>query len=361
RMFSKAGAPNILGMLLWGIAIGAIWRDSIPASLWDFSPFFRSLALIVILLRAGLGINRKMLRKAGFTSVLMGFIPCIVEAAGLILAFHLLLGFSFPAAATASFILAAVSPAVVVPSMLNLKTLGFGEKKQIPTMILAGASVDDVFAFTFFTISVNILLAKQTNLLLSVLSIPYSILGGTALGIILGFILVNIFRRATKPIRATEKLLILIAASFLLLELGHLISIAALLGTMTAGFVLYEKENQIANELSSKLSKWWVVAEILLFVLIGMNVQVNQIIRSGLIGLVIIIIGLIFRSAGVFLATIGSGLNTRERLFCVIAYLPKATVQAALGTVPLSLGIAEGPQILSIAVLAIMFTAPLGL
>lgn len=361
RVSNRVKLPAILGMLLWGMLINLQWGSNIPDSLWEIAPFLKSLALIVILLRAGLGINRLMLRKSGITAVLMGFVPCLTEALGLTFAFRYLMGFPLMVAAMAAFILSAVSPAVVIPSMINLKARGHGAKKQIPTMILAGASIDDVVAFTFFTLCMNLALAKHANLWVSILSIPYAILGGIAAGLLMGYVLIQVFRRVKAPIRATEKMLMLITFSLLMLELGNRIHIAALLGAMTTGFILYEKENQIANQLSAKLSKWWIFAEIILFVLIGMSVQPVHIYKAGLRGLAVIAIGLLFRSVGVIIATAFSRLNKKEKLFCIITYLPKATVQAALGTVPLAMGFAEGQAILSVAVMSILVTAPLGL
>lgn len=361
RVFQRIKAPSILGMLLWGIAVNKLWNVHIPSALWDMAPFFTSLALIVILLRAGLGINRAMLRKTGISAILMGFVPCLVEALGLTFSFYYLMGFSWIIAAMSAFILSAVSPAVVVPSMLNLKASGYGKKKQIPTLVLAGASVDDVVAFSLFTICLNMAQVHSANIQENLLKIPLSLLGGVLAGTILGFALIKFYRLTMNKLRATERLLILIALSFFLLELGTPLGIAALLGTMTMGFIIFEKETKIAHELSDKLVKWWIIAEVILFVLIGMKVETTYIWEAGFKGLAAIVIGLVFRSLGVIIATAFSKLNKREKAFCVIAYIPKATVQAALGAVPLSMGIPHGHVILAVAVISILFTAPLGL
>ncbi len=361
KLFTKAKLPHILGMLIWGLIVSALWKEKIPASLNEISPFFKSLALIVILLRAGLGINRQMLNKIGLPAVLMGFIPCLTEAIALIFAFKFLMGWSYSVSALTAFMLSAVSPAVVVPTMLSLKEQGLGAKKEVPTLILAGASLDDVIAFTFFTLSLNFITTGNGRILKSLISIPYAIGIGILSGILLGILLLKIYKHSMHRIKSTERVLILMTLSFLLLEFGNWIHIAALLGTMTTGFIIFEYENEIAKELSVKLSKWWIIAEVILFVLIGINVEPKYIVSAGFKGLGIIGLGLIFRSIGVLIATAFSGLNSREKLFCVLAYLPKATVQAALGSVPLAMGIVEGEMILAIAVLAIMVTAPLGL
>ncbi len=361
KAFTKIKLPHILGMLIWGLVISALWKDKIPASLNEVTPFFKSLALIVILLRAGLGINRKMLNKIGLPAVLMGFIPCLVEATGLTFAFKFLMDWSYGVSALTAFMLAAVSPAVVVPTMLNLKELGHGAKKEVPTLILAGASLDDVIAFTFFTLSLGFVTTGGSSITKSLLSIPYAIVLGVLGGVILGFLILKIFKHSLMKIQSTERVILLMALSFLFLEFGNWIHIAALLGTMTTGFIIFEYENEIAKELSNKLSKWWLIAEIILFVLIGINVDPKYIVSAGFKGLGIISIGLLCRSIGVLIATAFSDLNKKEKLFCVLAYLPKATVQAALGSVPLAMGVAEGEMILAIAVLAIMVTAPVGL
>lgn len=348
-------------MLVWGMVISWIWGARVPSALWEIAPFFKSLALIVILLRAGLGINRKTLNKTGTTSILMGFIPCLAEAGGLTLMFHFILGFSYQISALAAFILSAASMAVVVPSMLNFQARGHGAKKQVPAIILAGTSLDNALAFSLFALALNLIVSPGASPVLDLLSIPYALIGGVLLGGAVGFLMVYAFHRYYGKIRATEKLVIALTCSFLLLELGNKLHLAALLGMMVIGLIIFEKDNQTAHELAAKLSKWWIIAEIILFVLIGMSVKPASILNTGWKGLLIISLGLLFRSAGVVLATAFSRLNRKEKLFCVLAYIPKATVQAALGAVPLTLGIAHGEEILSISVLSILFTAPLGL
>lgn len=361
RLFAKIGLPSVLGMIFWGILIGLIGEGLIPASLNELSPFLKSLALIIILLRAGLGIRRTTLEKVGRVALLMSFLPCLFEGGALILLFHFFMGFPWFSAGVTAFLLAAVSPAVVVPSMLDMKERGLGQEKDVPTIILAGASLDDVFAITLFSIFMGLAGGQNVNAGLALLQIPLSIIGGIIPGILVGFFLSWFFRKHHEKIRATEKALLLLGTAVLLVDIGNWIHTAALLGVMTSGFILLEREELVAHELAVKLNKAWVFAEIVLFVLIGVSVDVRIAMQAGLIGLLIISGGLVFRSVGVWLATSGSALNRKERLFCVIAYLPKATVQAAMGSVPLAAGLAEGELILAMAVLSIVFTAPLGL
>ena len=291
----------------------------------------------------------------------MSFVPCLFEGGALTVLFHFFLDFSWMTAGVTAFLLAAVSPAVVVPSMLDLKDRGLGAAKDVPTIILAGASLDDVFAITLFSIFLGLAGGQSVPAGQALLQIPLSIIGGILPGIAVGFLLSWYFRRHHEKVRATEKTLLLLGTAILLVDVGNWIHTAALLGVMTVGFILLERVETVAHELAAKLNKAWVFAEIVLFVLIGMSVDVKVALHAGLAGLALIAGGLFFRSIGVWVATAGSGLNHRERLFCVIAYLPKATVQAAMGSVPLAAGVPEGELILALAVLAILFTAPLGL
>ncbi len=361
RLASRIGLPGVLGMTLWGVFIGTLWRDSIPSELWNLAPFLKSLALIVILLRAGLGINLSSLKKVGAVAVRMAFLPAMFEASALTLLFHFFLGFNWSIAALAATLLSAVSPAAVVPSMLTLKEDGYGKDKDVPTMMLAGASLDNVTVITMFMMFLGLAKGENLNILRTVLLIPWSLLLGILPGALLGMFLVWFFQRFYEKIRATEKVLLLLGISVLLVQVGDLMNTAALLGIMTIGFVLLAKAERVAAELSRKLGKLWVFSEIVLFVLIGMSVQLNVALKAGPTALLLITGGLIARSLGVLLATAGSGLNRKEKMFSIIAYLPKATVQAALGAVPLQAGIKGGELILAYAVVAIIFTAPLGL
>jgi NhaP-type Na+/H+ or K+/H+ antiporter len=361
RLFKIIKLPNILGMVVYGIIIGSLFGRWVPQALWDIEPMLKSLALIVILLRAGLGLSKVTLQKAGRTAVLMTFVPCLFEGGALTFLFHHFFGFDWYVAGLTAFMIAAVSPAVIVPSMLDLIEQGYGKKNEVPSIVLAGASADDVFAITFFSVFLGLATTSGVNITKALISIPVSIIGGILSGLIIGWLLVKYFTKRHEQIRATEKTLVLIMVAVLLVQVGDRLHVAALLGVMTVGFVLLEGAEHVAHELASKLKKVWIFAEIILFVLIGLSVDVPTALSAGLKGLMVISIGLLFRSLGVFLSTLGSNLNRRERIFCVIAYLPKATVQAALGSVALQSGVAEGETILALAVLSILFTAPLGL
>lgn len=361
RFLSKLGLPSVLGMVLWGICIGTFWKSHLPPLLFQLEPFLKSFALIVILLRAGLGIHRSTLQKTGLTAGLMSFVPCIVEGSALTVLFHFVFGFDWPIAGLTAFMLAAVSPAVIVPSMLTLKDRGYGRENEVPTIVLAGASVDDVFAITAFTIFLQHATSGDSGIEQLLYQLPLSLVLGIIPGIVVGFLLLWIFRKNYATFRATEKSIILLMIAVVLVQIGDWVHSASLLGVMTVGFILLEKEETIAHELSQKLSKLWVAAEIVLFVLIGISVDLGVAWSAGIKGVGVISLGLLFRSAAVFLATTWSGLSLRERVFCMVAYLPKATVQAALGGVALSRGIEQGPTILALAVMSIVFTAPLGL
>ncbi len=361
RLFGKIGLPSILGMVVFGIICSLTLTGRTPSLLWDMAPYLKSFALIVILLRAGLGLNKDALKKNGRIAVLMAFLPCLVEGAAITVAMMLIFRFSLFVSGLTGFMLAAVSPAVIVPSMLDLKARGIGREKDVPTIILAGASADDVFAITLFTVFLDLALSGKVNLARSLASVPLSIVLGIGAGILAGYFLLRFFHRFHESIRATEKTLVLVMAGTLLVDLGDSGHFAALIGLMTIGFILLEKSEVIAHELAAKLSKIWVFAEIILFVLIGYSLDVSVALQGGLKALAVLGIGLFFRSLAVLAATSFSHLTLRERLFCVIAYLPKATVQAALGGVALSRGIPEGPEILALAVLAIIVTTPIGL
>ena len=361
KISDKLGLSAILGMTLWGVALSFFFKDTFPPVLWQSAPFLKSLALIVILLRAGLGIEKKVLQKIGAPSIRMAFIPCLFESTAVIIICRYLLHFSWTEAGMMGFILAAVSPAVVVPSMLTLKQQGYGSKNETPTLILAGVSVENVIAITIFMIFLNFSRGGHIDLMQGAISIPYAIISGLIFGICSGIFFSWLFKRYFKEIRATEKMLLLLGFSVLLLQLGSHIHIAALLSVMTMGFILLEKAETAAHEIASKLSKIWVFAEIVLFVLVGMSVNAETVIKAGLAGLIVIIFGILFRSLGVMLALFRTKFSLKERAFCLIAYIPKATVQAALGAIPLLSGARNGETILSIAVLSICLTAPIGL
>lgn len=361
-LFTKLKLPGLLGMLILGIVIGPNGLNWISPNLMIVSGDFRKIALIIILLRAGLGISKEQLNKVGSTAIKLSCIPGIIEGITIAFISTKILGFSFIQGGILGFIIAAVSPAVVVPQMISFNEKGIGTNKSIPTLILAGSSIDDVFAITIFSTFLGFYSGTHINIGVKLMNIPVSIILGIGLGIVFGLILVKIFNKI--HIRDTKKVLYIIGIAIMMTALESMlknkIEIAALLGVMTIGFIILEKKPVVAKRLSLKFGKIWLFAEILLFVLVGAQVNVPIAIEAGAKGLIIITIGIIARSIGVFISTIGSGLNFKERLFCMIAYVPKATVQAAIGGIPLSLGVASGDVILAIAVLSILVTAPLG-
>ncbi|HCQ90569.1 MULTISPECIES: cation:proton antiporter [unclassified Clostridium] len=361
-IFNKIKLPGLLGMLILGVIIGPYELKLLSNSILIISPDIRKIALIIILLRAGLGINKRELKEVGITAIKFSCIPGIIEGLFIAIICTKLLGFTFIEGGILGFIIAAVSPAVIVPSMLELIENKIGTNKGIPTIILAGASIDDVFAITIFTSFLSMYGGSKVNLGLKLLEIPLSILLGILLGIIVSIILLQVFKNF--KIRDTKKVLLVLASAILLNSLEGIlkdkIEIATLLGVMTIGFVIMEKDNAIGKALSDKFNKIWIFAEIFLFVLVGAQVNISVAIDAGFLGILIILFGLLGRSIGVFICTIGTNLNLKERLFCVIAYIPKATVQAAIGAVPLSAGVASGDIMLAIAFLSILITAPLG-
>ncbi|WP_026477086.1 cation:proton antiporter [Alkaliphilus transvaalensis] len=361
-IFEKLKLPGLLGMLILGIMMGPYGLNYISQEILVISADLRKIALIIILLRAGLGLNKATLNKVGVPAIKMSCIPGIFEGLTIMIIARYLLRVSFVEAGILGFIIAAVSPAVIVPQMLDLINRRVGEEKGIPTLILAGASVDDVFAITLFTTFLGLYGGSNINLFKQLFNIPLSIALGILLGALLGLLMVFLFKKYS--IRDTKKVLIIlgVAIMFYSLEafLEGIIPIASLLGVMTIGFILLEKYPEVANRVSSKFNKIWVFAQLLLFVLVGAEVNIYVAIDSGLIGLLIIAVGLMARSVGVLLSVAGTNLNRKEKFFCVISYVPKATVQAAIGAVPLSMGVASGDVILAIAVLSILITAPLG-
>ncbi len=361
-IFEKINLPGLLGMLILGIALGPFGFNLLDQVLLDVSQDFRSMALIIILLRAGLGISREKLNSVGSTAIKFSFVPGLCEGFLIAFASTKLLGFSFVEGGILGFIIAAVSPAVVVPLMLKFMDERVGTNKNIPTLILAGASIDDVFAITIFSTFLGLYSGSKINIGIKILSIPLSIVLGIVVGIIAGLIMTYLFKN--RHIRDTKKVLIILSMAILITALEtylkSTVEIAGLLGVMTIGFIILERLPVVAKRLSAKFNKIWIFAEILLFVLVGAQVNISVAFDSGLIGLLIILLGLLARSFGVIVSLVGSSLNLKERLFCVVAYTPKATVQAAIGAIPLSLGVASGDIILAIAVLSILITAPLG-
>ena len=324
-------------MILTGIILGPAILNLVDAEVIHLLREFKTAALIVILIRAGLGINKKTLTKVGKPAIFMSFIPGILEGFTVLALAHFLLDFPIIQAGMLGFIIAAVSPAVVVPSMLALKDLGYGKKKEVPTLVLAGASVDDIFAITIFGVFISLGAGNSINYAQLAISVPAGIIIGAALGIAIGFALVTYFKKF--HIRDTKKVIIFMIIAVLFYELTEfqtikdIIPIAGLLGIMSIGFVILEKYDVLANRLAQKFNKVWVLSEILLFVYIGTEVRIEALSANLIgIGLLILAIGLVARSIGVWISLLNSHLNTKEKIFCIISYLPKATVQAAVIT-----------------------------
>ncbi len=364
RVAKHLRLPGILGMLLFGLAFGWVATDGIPSLAWELEPVVKGLALVVILLRAGLAIRRQVLARVGRSAFLLGVVPCVLEALALMPLLYFVFGLDWLVAGLTAWMLAAVSPAVVVPTMLDFQARGIGQRNQVPTMVMAGASLDDVIAITFFAALLVLVTGSgdSGSALAGVSLVPVSMLAGIVMGALVGLTLAWWFTRQHQSIRASEKTLLLLVICLLVVEVGDWLSVASLLAVMTIGFVLLERAEPVAREVADKLAKFWIPLEIALFVYIGIQVDPTVALESGLLGLLVIAGGLSARSVGVLLVTaMERRLNWLERWFCVAAYLPKATVQAALGAVPLAAGIPGGEVILSLAVIAILVTAPTGL
>lgn len=360
-IMQKLKLPALLGMMITGIVLGPYVLNLISPSLLDISADLRQIALIVILLRAGLALNLEDLKKVGRPAILMCFVPATVEIIATVIFAPLLFGISYLEAAIMGAVLAAVSPAVVVPHMLKLMEQGYGVKKGIPQLIMAGASVDDIFVIVLFT-SFTGMYQGQGFSAIGLLKVPVSILLGLALGILSGIILVWLFRKI--HMRDTVKILLLLGVSFLFVSLEsalkNSIPLSGLLAVMALGGTIYKQYGGLAKRLSSKYSKVWVAAELLLFVLVGAVVDIRYLSSVGLAAAVLIGAAIAFRMVGVFLCLVKTKLNRKERLFAALSYLPKATVQAAIGGIPLALGIPAGNIILTVAVASILITAPIG-
>lgn len=360
-IFNKLKLPSLLGMIITGMILSPYALNLLDPSIMGISADLRQVALVVILTRAGLSLNIEDLKKVGRPSILMCFVPACFEIVGVILIAVPLLGVSVTEAAIMGSVLAAVSPAVVVPRMLRIMEEGYGVKKSIPQLILAGASVDDVFVIVLFTAFTSIESGGEVSPV-SFVQIPISILLGVALGLVCGLALIWFFKKF--HMRDSVKLLIFLSISFLLIELQNelegIVPVSGLLAIMSMGVALYKWYNVLAVRLSSKYNKLWVAAEILLFVLVGATVDLNYVATAGLLSVCVVVFAMMFRMAGVFCCLLKTKLDKKERGFCMVAYTPKATVQAAIGGVPLSMGLACGNQVLALAVIAILITASFG-
>ena len=360
-LFNKIKLPALLGMIIVGIVLGPHALNLIDSSILNISAELRQIALVIILTRAGLSLNINDLKKIGRPAILMCFVPACVEMIGTIIFAPMLFGISIIDAAVMGSVLAAVSPAVVVPRMIKIMDEGYGKDKSIPQLILAGASVDDVFVIVVFTVLTAFASTGEINAT-DFLQIPLSIILGVLLGVIVGFLLVLFFKKV--HIRDSVKVLIILSVSFLLLEIESLLEgivpVSALLGIMSMGITVNQKYNVLSKRLSVKYNKLWLGAEIFLFVLVGVAVDINYALNAGVVAVIVVIIALIFRMFGVMLSLVKTNLNKKERLFCMLSYTPKATVQAAIGTIPLAMGLSCGSVVLTVAVVSILITAPFG-
>lgn len=363
----KLKLPRIIGMLLTGIILGPFVLNLLDPSLLSISADLRKIALIIILLKAGLSLDLSDLKKVGRPAIMLSFVPASCEILGYLLFAPKILGITRIEAAVMGAVLGAVSPAVVVPRMVNLMENKYGTEKGIPQMILAGASCDDIFVIVLFTTFLS-MAQGGTASAMDFVNIPISIVLGILLGAIAGYGLYRFFETAyTREhyVRNSMKVIIIIGFSFLLVSietwLEGKVSVSGLLAVVSMACVLKAKSTEsVSRRLSEKFGKLWLAAEVVLFVLVGAAVDIRYTLTAGLAAVLMIFVALLFRAFGVCLCTLKTNLTTKERIFCVIAYLPKATVQAAIGSVPLAAGLACGKIVLSVAVMAIIITAPLG-
>lgn len=360
-LVTRLRLPGLLGMLLTGILLGPHVLNLLDGSILGISADLRQLALIIILTRAGLSLRVEDLKKVGRPAILLCFVPACFEIAGMLLLAPRLLGLSLIEAAVLGTVIAAVSPAVIVPKMLRLMELGYGTRRSIPQMILAGASVDDVFVIVLFTACTG-LAQGGTVSPATFVQIPVSIVTGVAFGLLAGWAFGAVYRRV--HVRDSAKVVVLLSLSFLFVAaenaLKGLLPFSGLLAVMSCGIAVNRGRPELAARLSGKYNRLWVAAEVLLFVLVGATVDIGYAAKAGAAAVVVVLGALVFRMAGVLVCVLGTSLTRRERAFCMLAYTPKATVQAAIGGVPLALGLACGQTVLTVAVVAILLTAPLG-
>lgn len=363
----KLKLPRIIGMLITGIVLGPYVLDLLDPSILSISAELRQMALIIILLKAGLSLNLSDLKKVGRPAIMMSFVPASFEILAFFIFAPYLLGVTRIEAAVMGAVLGAVSPAVVVPRMVQLIESKYGTEKSIPQMIMAGASCDDIYVIVLFSTFVSMAQGGKAQIM-DFINIPVSIILGILLGAIAGFLLSSFFETAYAHkhcVRNSVKIIIILGVSFLLMAIetwaeGY-VSISGLLAVMSMACVLKLKSVAfVSKRLSEKLGKLWIAAEVILFVLVGAAVDIRYTMKAGLAAVGMIFIALAFRAIGVSICLIKTNLTAKERLFCVIAYMPKATVQAAIGSVPLAMGLPCGQIVLSVAVLAIIITAPLG-
>ncbi|WP_409200302.1 cation:proton antiporter [Methanobrevibacter sp. DSM 116169] len=362
KLLNRLKVPSFLGFLLIGIVLGPFGLNMIDDAFLGLSQEISTLAIVILLIRAGLGLNRQAISKVGRPAVEMSCIPSIVEGLSVMVIAHYILGISFIEAGMLGFILASVSPAVLVPRMLDFIRRGYGTKKGIPSLLLAGSAADDVVAITIFSAFLGMYGGSNINVAGDIIGIPISIILGILIGAVFGLGILFIFKKW--DFSSTEKLLIVLSIGILLNSFGELVEnyipVAGLVGVMVVGFLIVDKLPKIGKELSDKFSHIWFFAEIIVFCLLGAQIQLNIIPEIFVPGMIIITLGLGARAIGVFISLLGTGLNHKEKLFCMVSYIPKANAQATIGSLPLAAGVASGEIILAITGIAIIYTAPVG-
>lgn len=360
-IFEKLHLPKLIGMILTGMILGPYALNMIDGSILGLSSELRKIALVIILTRAGLSLDINDLKRCGRPAFLMCFVPACFEITGMVLIAPKLLGISVLDAAIMGTVVAAVSPAVIVPRMIEIMDGGYGVEKSIPQMILAGASIDDVFVIVLFTAFTGLAKGESVSAF-SFIGIPISIVLGSIVGLIIGYILSSIFIKY--HMRDTVKVIVILSITFLMVSLedaiAGIIPFSGLIAIMGIGIGIQRKNQKLSSRISSKYNKLWVVSEIILFVLVGATVDINYAIGAGIKMVILILLVLIFRMIGVYICLLNTNLTQKEKMFCIISYMPKATVQAAIGGVPLAMGLGCGKIVITVAVLAILITAPLG-
>lgn len=360
-IFEKLHLPKLIGMILTGMILGPYALNMIDGSILGLSSELRKIALVIILTRAGLSLDINDLKRCGRPAFLMCFVPACFEITGMVLIAPKLLGISVLDAAIMGTVVAAVSPAVIVPRMIEIMDGGYGVEKSIPQMILAGASIDDVFVIVLFTAFTGLAKGESVSTF-SFIGIPISIVLGSIVGLIIGYILSSIFIKY--HMRDTVKVIVILSITFLMISLedaiAGIIPFSGLIAIMGIGIGIQRKNQKLSSRISSKYNKLWVISEIMLFVLVGATVDINYAIGAGIKMVILILLVLIFRMIGVYICLLNTNLTQKEKIFCIISYMPKATVQAAIGGVPLAMGLGCGKIVITVAVLAILITAPLG-
>lgn len=360
-IFSKLKLPSLLGMLLVGIILGPHVLNCLDSSILTISPDLREIALIIILAKAGLSLDINDLKKVGRPAVMMCFVPATLEIIGFLVFGPMLLHISLLEAGIMGAVMGAVSPAVIVPKMAKMMDEGWGTDKGIPQMIIAGSSADDVYVIVIFTALVSLASGGSASVM-DFIQIPISIILGIALGLCVGLLLVKFFK--SFHMRDSIKVLIILSVSFLFIALEDvlegIVSVSGLLAVMSMGMAIFNRYDLLAKRISGKFSKLWIAAEIILFVLVGATVDIGYAAKAGLMVVIMLFIGLVFRLLGTYLCVIKTPLNRKERIFCLFAQIPKATVQAAIGGVPLAKGLACGNIVLTVAVVSILISAPIG-